>query len=89
MKKYIKSAFANRGYVITIGALQSVCISSMQAKIYDTHSEEVVWDGYFKDALKTYPWLADCIVDHLQTSGSQKLSIETFVSSEFKFEPAW
>lgn len=87
MKKYIKSAFASRDYIITIGALQSVCITTMKAKIYDTVSEQVVWDGYLDDALNQYPDLKDCEVLNLQTMGSQKLSIQTRVP--FDFEPAW
>lgn len=89
MKKLIKASYASRDYVITIGALQSVCISNMNVKIYDKLSEEVVWDGYFNDALKQYPWLADCEVTHLQARGSQSLSIETYVDRRYSFDPAW
>ncbi len=89
MKKVIKASYASRDYVITIGALHSVCISNMNVKIYDKLSEEVVWDGYFNDALRQYPWLADCEVLHLQVNGPQKMFIETFVDSRYSFEPAW
>ena len=90
MKRLISaSRQTQRDYVVTIGALLSVCISNIQVKIYDNLSEEVVWDGYFTDAMKQYPWLSDCQVLHLQAMGSQKLSVETFVDREFKFDPAW
>jgi hypothetical protein len=88
-RKNVMIEWTNRNYIITIGALQSVCISNMKVEIYDSYSEEVVWDGYFNDALKTYPELADCEVLHLQASGSQSLSIETFVGGQFEFDPAW